>query len=114
MGFVLALVVVGSALTLLLVAAYDAHEVRKGNPARFEVFGVRVTSWGADEAQPAWTTDKIDPTLKPLAVSASSTSGRQTRRSSCAPSTGWRLQERRSLKPLSAPRHPTRPLAASP
>jgi hypothetical protein len=63
---VIALVVAGSATTLLLAAARDARAVRSGNAARFEILGVRITSWGADEARLSWTTDKIDAALKPL------------------------------------------------
>jgi hypothetical protein len=65
---VIALVVAGSAATLLVAATRDANAVKAGDAARFEILGVRITSWGADEARLSWTTDKIDAALKPLST----------------------------------------------
>lgn len=68
-GLAAALVIVGLQVAYILVngANSDARAVRDGRGVDSKLFGVRLTSWGADAATLSWTSTTIDPTLRPLA-----------------------------------------------
>jgi hypothetical protein len=68
---VLLLIVVGAGGFLVVhPASQDAQAVVAGNAVRpSKLLGVRLTSWGAEAATLSWTTNKISPTLRPLAHS---------------------------------------------
>lgn len=56
-------------LALITAANRNAQAVRDGRTAHMTLFGVRLTSWGADAATLAWTSDQIAPGLRSLADS---------------------------------------------
>lgn len=64
---VVALLLAGA--TLIGQADMDADSVAAGRATHPEFLGVRLTSWGADPATLAWTTDKVDAALRPLSTS---------------------------------------------
>jgi cytochrome bd-type quinol oxidase subunit 2 len=65
------LLVIGISAAALLIdeANFEAGRVRSGWPSDNTLFGVPLTSWGAQTATLSWTTGQIDPALKPLAES---------------------------------------------
>jgi hypothetical protein len=59
------LATLGLAIAALLgQAEADATKVYEGHPSAFTIFGVRVTTWGAEEATVSWTSDKIGADLR--------------------------------------------------
>jgi hypothetical protein len=52
---------------LISQAKSDATRVHDGHPASFTVLGVRVTSWGAEQATVSWTSNQVAAELRPLA-----------------------------------------------
>ncbi|MGZ4179092.1 MAG: hypothetical protein ACXVUL_00165 [Solirubrobacteraceae bacterium] len=59
---------VGLAIAALIARAQsDAKRVFAGHPASLTVLGVRVTSWGAEEATVSWTSTQVAADLRPLA-----------------------------------------------
>jgi hypothetical protein len=53
---------------LIARAKSDATRVFEGHPSALTVLGLRVTSWGAEEATVSWTSSQISPDLRPLAA----------------------------------------------
>ena len=52
---------------LISQASADATRVYEGHPSSFTVLGVRVTSWGAEQATVSWTSNQVAAELAPLA-----------------------------------------------